>query len=150
MYDMNLFLLLFLLAFLAVGSGCHSSKETQETKPSTPPKPVQPAAMTQSISSVEAVVENVEVVSGTQFNLKIFVVTAVPVGGRTNVIEPGTRLYVSPQYYADSTGKISFEDPRNKRILSLKSYQTGQSFKGKITINRQGGWNVIDVEEAKQ
>jgi len=149
---MKLFFPLIIYLALSAGLACKSSQDAADRSApadSTSPKP--PATtVAQNGSHVEAVIEQMQDLGDTQFNLRIFVVTSSPLSGRTTIVEEGQRLMVAPQYYADSTGKVNFEDPRNKRILSLKKKQTGESFKGKVALNRFGGWNLIDVEESEK
>ena len=153
---MKLFFHVIFLLVLAAGAGCRSSRGTKETPPAetqsqTPPgSPASsPTVVAQNISNIEAVVEELQDFGATQFNLKIFVISSNPVNGRVSVVEAGQRIFVTPQYYADSTGKVNFEEARNKRLMSLKLLKTGQAFKGKIAINRQGSWNIVDVDESK-
>src|SRR5262245_3689942 len=105
------FALVFMFA-LAAGFGCSSSKESADMpadKPAAdstaqaPPKDPKPPGTTvaQNGSNVEAVVENVTDLGGSQFNLKIFIVTSTAISGRTNIIEGGQRIIVTPQYYVD-------------------------------------------------
>ncbi len=155
-WNMRIYLPFILCVVLAAASGCRSSHETKDspqaasqtqTPNNMPKSPI--AAVSQNISSVEAVVENNQDLGATQFTMKIFVIASVPVNGRTSIVEAGERIFVSPQYYADSTGKVNFQEPRNKRIVALKQLKTGESFKGKVAINRQGSWNIVDVDESK-
>ena len=81
--------------------------------------------------------------------MKAFIQSSEPVNGRMSIIEAGQRVFLSPQYAADSTGAVRFDDPHNMRILSLKSLTTGKSFKGKIIISKHGGWVIVDVDEPK-
>jgi hypothetical protein len=144
-----------LLIVLAAATGCKSSRETGatpsgEVQAQTPPKtPGSPAtAPVQNVSGIEAVVESISD-PGAQYTLKIFVVESTPLNGRMSIVESGQRIIVSPQYAADSTGRVNFDEPRNKRIKSLSALKTGESFKGKVAINRQGGYNIVDVDESK-
>jgi hypothetical protein len=149
---MRLFFPLITYLAFSAGLACKTSHETTEhTSPAdtTAQKPPV-AAIAQNGSHVEAVVEQMQDLGGTQFNVKIFVVTSSPLSGRTVIVEEGQRIIVSPHYYADSTGKVNFEEPRNKRILAVKKLQTGQGFKGKVVLNRYGGWNLVDVEEPEK
>jgi hypothetical protein len=143
-----------ILTYLAFSSGlaCKSSQDAVERSTPADSTSQKPPVTTvaQNGSHVEAVIEQMQDLGDTQYNLRIFVITSSPLSGRTTIVEEGQRLMVVPQYYADSTGRVSFEDPRNKRILSIKKKQTGESFKGKVVLNRFGGWYLVDVEEPEK
>jgi len=150
---MKLFFPLLIYFALSSGLACKTSQDASErTLPpdstSAPKPPVTTVA--QNGSHVEAVIEQMQDLGGTQYNLRIFVVTATPLSGRTTMVEEGSRLMIVPQYYADSTGRVNFEELRNQRILSIKKKQAGESFRGKVVMNRFGGWNLIDVEESEK
>lgn len=148
----------FISACIIVGVilvGCGSSH--QDDKADTPPvsdpqhppphNTITPTSIAPNVSQVEAVVENVEYIDETQFNVGIFIVSSTPVAGRTSIVEAGQRLVVSPQYVRDPSGGMDMANDTNKRLMAIRLKQYGQSFKGKIVINRQGGWNLVDVDQ---
>ena len=145
------------ILFVLTVAGCRSSREAKNTDIHPPdtaqhpptPKLSPPASIGQNVSQVEAVVENIEFIDEAQFNIGIFIISSTPVGGRTSIVEPGQRLIVSPQYIRDPSGVIDMTNETNKRLLTMKSTQNGQSFKGKITMNRQGAWNLVDIDQQK-
>jgi len=113
-----------------------------------PAKPTQPTAIAQNVSRVKAVVEEVTVVDNTQFSVRIFILTSEPVSGKYSLIEPEQRVTVYPEFrYADAGGDIDKDEPRNKKLLALREAQVGQSFMGKITIDKRGIWKLVEVED---
>jgi len=113
-----------------------------------PVKPTQPTAIAQNVSRVKAVVEGVSLIDHTQFSVKIFIITSEPFSGKYSLIEPEQRVTVYPEFrYADAGGTIDKDEPRNKKLLTLRDAQVGQSFMGKITIDNRGLWRLIEVED---
>ncbi len=142
------------ILFILLITGCRSSHEERKSDTHTPDTTAQstqakippPTSIAPNVSGIEAVVEKIDYLDAVQFNVGIFIISSTPVGGRTSVVETGQRLVVSPQFVKDPLGNVDTTIEINRRLMSIKSKETGQSFKGKISLNRYGGWNLVDVE----
>jgi len=143
------------ILFVLTVAGCHSTQEAKKNDASVPDTSQHPpalnvsppASIVQNASQVEAVVEHIESIDETHFNVGIFVISSTPIGGRTSIVEVGQRLVVSPQFVRDPSGNVDMANETNKRLKTIKEKQNGQSFKGKIVMNRQGGWNLVDIDQ---
>jgi hypothetical protein len=49
----------------------------------------------------------------------------------------------------DAVGNIDPENPINKRLSALRAKGPGHTIHGTIVTSRQGGWNLVDLEEEK-
>ena len=151
----NILFTILILVFIA--PRCRSSKQTMQEETSSPsadsssavsrPGIAQPTKITQNISAIEAVVDTIVIVTELQYDAHIFLNSSTPIRGTMSVAEAGQRLVVSPQFVADEHGQIDVNNPLNKSLLSLRSAKPGQSFKGRISINRRGGWVLLGVED---
>jgi hypothetical protein len=135
--------------------GCCSSDSARKSMEQAPDsttsvvskKPAQPPAIVQNISRVNAVIEALTILDKTQYSLKIFIIKSEPFQGRFSLIEPEQRVTVYPDFvFTNNGGTVDAENPRNKGLLSLREALVGQSFVGKITIDRHGLWKLLEVE----
>ena len=144
-----------LVTFLV--TGCRSSHEEKRSDNSShdtmhqapPPYTSPPAGIVQNVSQVEAVVENIQPIDAVQFDIVIFIISSTPAAGRTSIVEAGQRMVVAPQFVIDPRGDVDMTSETNRRLLTIKGKQPGQSFKGKISMNRQGSWDLVDVDQEK-
>ena len=114
--------------------------ETPST--STPPSP--PAAVTQNLTLFGAVVEGIQFLDGSDYLLHLELRTALPGDNATSLAEPGQRLSVRPAFVlGDDTMPVP-QDPRNLRLLEVRSLKAGDSMVGKITLGQNGTWYLID------
>ena len=142
------------ILFLILIVGCRSSRPEAKNGASSPDsaqhrvisKTVPPTSIAQNVSEIEAVVEKIEGIDETQFNVGIYVISSTPVGGRLSIVEAGQRMIVTSEFARGPAGNIDMMNETNKRLMTIRSKEIGQSFKGKITLNRYGSWNLIDVE----
>lgn len=95
---------------------------------------------------IGARINNIEIIDEFRYRLTVTIATAIPLEDMESLIELDQTLVVEPEFVLTEDGKVDPSNPRNEKLLNLRSMQVGDNFIGKVSLNSAGKWVLFDVE----
>lgn len=141
-----------LLSILSLSIACRSTRHVAQQNQRDSSQTAQQQGGSQSttikdnFSLIGAVISAIDTLSEFQYTLHIHLQTALPAGSLESLAEPGQQLEVIPLYHRDESGKIDWNDVRNKRLVEVCSKKEGDFLLGKISLGKNGKWYLIDTQ----
>ena len=80
---------------------------------------------------------------GETYVLRGSVVSSTPVGGSTDMVEPGQEISLTPYF---PSGKPDPDNPAHSRLLTLTGVPPGSTIRCRISLDSQGAWRIVSVD----
>lgn len=95
---------------------------------------------------IVACVDSLNMIDSLSFSLSLSIIDVKHREGMESLAEGGQALTARPQFVLDSSGRPEPEDERNKRLLSLRSVQQGDTIRATISLNPSAGWVILNTD----
>lgn len=146
---MVLFLFLLTVRFIGCYSTDHVQKGTStdrsQTLSSAKEEGDRLTVMKPNFIAITASVESVVVIDSVRYRLIVHLKSATSNEGM-EAPASDQRLELTPQFIRAADSSIDATHARNKRLLSLRRAQPGDTFSGTIALNPQRQWLLIEVD----
>ena len=107
--------------------------------------PAMASALQSNVTAVTAIVKKIIPMGTLNFRLTISISQVSAQGEAPSFAEAGQEITVTPQYFLSDGGTIDTMVERNKKLLSLKAMNPGDTFQGMISLTSTGQWMLVEV-----